>query len=84
MAAGAADTQMQPELAQFQAFFAARRARNNVADSREMFAECCHALLPRSIAAVTRPSPQDRQQALELPQDQPFSQDQPWRSARAG
>jgi len=49
MAAGTADTQVQPGVAQFQAFFTPQSTRKNIADSRDMFARCGHALLPRSI-----------------------------------
>ena len=45
MAAGAADPQMQPAVTRFQALFAARSARNDVADASDMFAMGCHALL---------------------------------------
>jgi hypothetical protein len=47
MTAAAADTQMQPRIAQFQAFFTPRRARKNIADSRNIFAMYCrnHVLL---------------------------------------
>jgi len=49
MTTGTADTQMQPRLAQLQAFFTPQRARYNVADSCDMLAMHCHVLLPRSI-----------------------------------
>jgi hypothetical protein len=49
MAAGAADTQVQPGVAQSQAFFATRRARNNVADACEMFTKYRCAHLSRSV-----------------------------------
>jgi hypothetical protein len=42
MAAGAADPQMQPGVTRFQAFLTPRRARNDVADRREMFAKYRH------------------------------------------
>jgi hypothetical protein len=45
MAAGATDPQMQPGVTRFQAFLAPRRARNNVADCREMFAKYRHIFL---------------------------------------
>src|ERR1700722_17143574 len=46
MAAGAAYPQMQPRVTRFQAFLTPRRARNNVADCREMFAKYRHVFLP--------------------------------------
>ena len=48
MAAGATDAQMQPGIAQFQALFTARRTRNNVADSCEMFAKYRHVFPTRN------------------------------------
>jgi hypothetical protein len=56
MATGAADPQMQPGVARFQAFFTPRRARNNVVDCREMFAKYRHVALrlPACIAAPRR------------------------------
>jgi hypothetical protein len=42
MTAGSADAQMQPWIAQLQAFFAPKGAGNNVANSRQMFAALCH------------------------------------------
>jgi hypothetical protein len=42
MATSAADPQMQPGVTRFQAFLTPRRARNNVADSHDMFARYCH------------------------------------------
>jgi hypothetical protein len=55
MAAGATDPQMQPRVTRFQAFLAPRRARNHVADCREMFAKYRHVFLPGS--AYQRASP---------------------------
>jgi hypothetical protein len=49
MTTAAADAQMQPCVAQFQAFFTPKGTRNNVADCRDVFAIYCHAFLPRSI-----------------------------------
>jgi hypothetical protein len=48
MATAAADPQMQPGVAQFQAFFAPQSARNNVTDRREMFAKYRHVFLTRN------------------------------------
>jgi hypothetical protein len=45
MTTGAADPQMQPGVTQFQALFTARSARNDIADTSDMFAMGCHALL---------------------------------------
>ena len=42
--AAEADPQMQPAVAQFQAFFAPGSAWNNVTNFHEMFAKNCHAL----------------------------------------
>lgn len=42
MATAAADPQMQPGVAQFQTFFASQGARNDVTDSREVFAKYRH------------------------------------------
>jgi hypothetical protein len=48
MATAAADPQMQPGVAQFQAFLTPQGARNNVTDCREMFAKYCHVFLTRN------------------------------------
>jgi hypothetical protein len=50
MAAGPADAQMQPGVAQFQAFLTPRSARNDVTDLREMFTEYWHAVRPRCLS----------------------------------
>src|SRR4030081_346867 len=44
MAAGAADPQVQPGVAQFQAFFAPGSTRNNVTNFHQMFAKKRHGL----------------------------------------
>jgi hypothetical protein len=77
MTATAADTQMQPGVAQFQAFFTPQSAWKNVADLREMFTEYCHAVRPRCLSPRPgtsrgevlrwlRPSKLDRPQASKL------------------
>src|SRR6187402_1631490 len=45
MATGPADPEVQPGGIQLQAFLAARRARNDVADRQEMFADYRHDIL---------------------------------------
>jgi len=45
MTAGPADPQMQPGIAQFQAFFTPRSTRKDVADCRNMSANRCHAVV---------------------------------------
>jgi hypothetical protein len=45
MTAGSADAQMQPRIAQLQAFFAPKGTGNNVANSRQMPAALCHSIL---------------------------------------
>lgn len=45
MTAGSADAQMQPWIAQLQAFFAPKGAGNNVPNSRQMLAAMCHSRL---------------------------------------
>ena len=49
MATRAADTQMQPGIAQFQAFLTPQRTRHNVPNSCDMLAKYCHGLPSRSI-----------------------------------
>jgi hypothetical protein len=45
MTAGPADPQMQPGIAQFQAFFTPGSTPKDVADCRDMFANRCHAVV---------------------------------------
>jgi hypothetical protein len=45
MTAGSADAQMQPWIAQSQAFFAPKGTGNDVANSRQMPAAFCHSIL---------------------------------------
>jgi hypothetical protein len=52
MTAGPADAQMQPWIAQLQAFFAPQGIGNNVANSRQMLAAFNHALLSVSSSSM--------------------------------
>jgi hypothetical protein len=54
VAASAADAQMQPGIAQFQALLAPRSARNNITDLREMFTEYRHGVIPRCLSPTPR------------------------------
>jgi hypothetical protein len=65
MAAGAAYPQMQPGVTRFQAFLTPRRARNNVADCREMFAKYRHVFLPPfALPSMNRRSAAQKRRAL--------------------
>jgi hypothetical protein len=64
MAAGATDPQMQPRVTRFQALLAPRRARNNVADCREVFAKYRHVFLRAPFTSMHRCSAAPNGRAL--------------------